>query len=256
MPKIGNYTEQSPANADSELIHSKVGETKKSKLKNLPFLPFVGKMVPIQVEFLSQNADTNVPFVSRAITSGTFSQLDTEDAHPGIWRITSAAGANSGGMFGLHNASAQTGEMILFGGEKAEFVIRLQTTSNITMRFGFHDENTLAANPTDAAWINISGTTLTGQTRKAGSGSTTSTSYTVSASTWYRLLVDINEAASLVTFYVYDMSETLLWSDSLSANIPTAGTDLRAGAIKTTAGATAILDIDYISMWSIGAKSR
>jgi len=256
MPKISAYNEQSPANPESELVHSLDGVTEKTKLKYLPTLSFVGKMVPIEVEFMGQSVDINVPFVSRAISSGAFAQQGSIDDHPGIWRITSAAGANSGGMFGLVNVSTQTGVLVLFGGEVAEFVIQPLVIANTTMRFGFHDENTLASNPTDGAWINISAATLTGQTRNAGSGSTTVSSYAISANTWYRLRVEVNSDATLITFSVYDMSGTLLWSDTLATNIPTGMTDLRAGAIKTNAGATAILDIDYASMYSFGVKTR
>lgn len=256
MPKITEYTEQTAPSEDAFVVISLNGVTNKVALKNSAPLAFAGALNMAESDFLGgNNSGQLAPFIHSAIAVGTIAQIASIANHPGIWQITSAAGANSGSSFGLVGNSA----VLIGGGEVADCVARFPTTAALVARMGFYDENTLTANPTDGAWMNISGTTLTGKTASNGSVSTTASSYTMVANTWYRLLVTINAGATIVTFALYDSSGALLWSDTLAVNIPTAvgrETGFGISAIKTTVTGAIICDVDWLAYSSSSAQVR
>ena len=186
--------------------------------------------------------------------TGTINNQTGEASHPGLVRVASVAAANTGGrIIGAHSTS-----LLLQGGEVFESIFRLLTNhSTIGARMGFQDIFTQVV-PTDGAYINISQVTLTGMTYAGGATSTTGSSYTIAINTWYRCKVVVN-SASLVTFYLYSEAGVLLWSDTLTTNIPTtAGQELGYGvtAFRTTATASDLYDFDWEAFYNTDELAR
>lgn len=199
------------------------------------------------------NATTNMalPWLASAINSATISSGGGGFAsHPTTGYCISSISANSG--IYLHLATGS--DCILIAGtETTSLIFQIPNLTNTKLRFGFHDANT-SADPVDGCYIqisNVGGTdgTLDGRTSNNSARSTTPSSYVISGSTWYVIKVKVNPDASQVDFYLYDEDGTLLWTDSLSTNIPTArNTD--HGVTVTNSGTTALLifAIDFINL--------
>lgn len=251
MPKIPGYTETVLPDADaSYLLVDNLETTGKTKPKQTTFISYRKKMIPQSQEFM---AGTEIaPFKLASNGSPTIAQIASIANHPGLWRITSGAAANGAYFVYLQ------GSILLGGGEVAECIFRVNSTTDLVFEGGFLDQ-TLPTTPTDGAWINIAGTTLSGKTANNGSVSTTSSTYAISTATWYRMKVVVNDSAASVTFYLYNASGTLLWSDTLSTNIPTAAgreTDMGVAACKTTAGSASLIDIDWLAYWNTYLQVR
>ena len=179
-------------------------------------------------------------FIFAALGSGTNTAAPTTSTltrnHPGVqlWRSTTTA--NSG-------YRAQTlGTMIQLGGGECwdVFFWTPNVLTTVLARTGFDDSATSTA-PADGAYLNISGTTLNGINRNNTAQSATASSYTLATSTWHHGRVEVNANATLVTFTLFSESGTVLWTDTLSTNIPTgAGRVTGAGTIAYSSGTTAI----------------
>jgi hypothetical protein len=182
------------------------------------------------------------PFATNAVASGIIGNTDGTVKHPGTVIFVSSTSANSGYKL---NAGAAT--ILLGGKEKTTVIFKTPADlTSITARIGFHDSADHTA-PVDGVYVLISGTTLDGRTMNNSAGSNTATTYTVAAGTWYRLVIELNADATLATFTLYaDDSDTVLWADTLSTNIPKARTT-GYGITATSSGTTAItvLTLDY-----------
>ena len=139
--------------------------------------------------------------------------------HPGILQIASNAAVGSGVSVQLANDSLRLG-----GSESTSFIFQLYVLSNLEAAMGFRDAPFIDS--VDGVWAkiaNVGGTdgVLVGKTASNSAISTTATSYTLLANTWYRLYIAINAAATRVDFYLYSAAGALLWTDNLTTNIPT-----------------------------------
>jgi hypothetical protein len=143
----------------------------------------------------------------------------------------------------------------LAGNEKARFIFQIGSpATGLQFRLGFQDSTT-AAQPTDGAWLGVAGITggysLSGLTR-ANSTVASTTNYTLASATWYRGEIDVNSNASRVDFRLYNDSGSLLWSDFLTTQIPTAaGRETGFGMIATESSVNAATDLllmDYFSL--------
>lgn len=207
-------------------------------------------------DFLIASAATSTdPFTATLIASGTINvpTLNSTVAHPGVTRLRSSTTTNSGVLIGTNSA-----QILLGGGEVCEFVLRLETLALSTFRLGFLDTST-NADATDGVYVEIdSSGVATGKTASNTTRSSTSTTYTMSASTWYRINVTVN-STSLVTFSIYNDSGTLLWSDTLTTNIPTAsGRDTGMGLVCTNSGTSVadLVNLDYMALSFSSARTR
>jgi hypothetical protein len=212
--------------------------------------PSAASFVALQTDFAfpSGSLDLAAPWLGVLISSGSLNPSVGAPNHPGIIRCGSSTTQYSGGTFYLNGAG-----LLLAGGETTELVFRVITTTNTTVRFGFQDVFSSTV-PVDGAWINIAGTTLTGKTRSNSVESTTGTSYTITANTWYRAKILLNGDATRVDFYLYSEAGTQLWRDYLTTNIPTAaGRETGHGVVATNSGIAGepLLDLDYMNL-SIG----
>jgi hypothetical protein len=113
--------------------------------------------------------------------------------------------------------------------------------------------------PTDGVYClmtNVAGTdgVIVGRCITNGVASQTASSYTLVSNTWYRLKIQVNAAATIVTFTLYSEAGATLWTDTVNSNIPTsAGRETGHGFVAHNTGTSAVLlaDIDYINV-SIG----
>jgi hypothetical protein len=142
--------------------------------------------------------------------------------------------------------------MSMGGGEA--FRVRFNPNTNVattTIRMGFGDTTTVAS-PVDGCYGSSVNLVLTGYCSNAGN-TATATTYTMSANTWYTLVGKMNSANTVFTFYLYNDAGTLLWSDTVSSNIPSgAGNDFGAELIATqsTSSSGAILVTwDSFEVW-------
>lgn len=187
------------------------------------------------------------PWVISGVASGTHLVGTGSAKHPGTIQMKSTTGANSG-----YRYSTDIKSILLNGGEKTTVIFKTAPVlTTVTTYMGFHDSVSEAA-PTDGVYSKISNVTLTGQTINNTTGSTTGSSFTVSADTWYRLVIEINADATLATFVLYaDDSDTVLWTDTLATNIPkTGGREVGHTIISTSSGVEAIVvgELDYMDM--------
>jgi len=188
---------------------------------------------------------------SRVVLSGGSSnnQNGTPD-HPGIVRITCAAAANSGARILTDDASFR-----ITGTERTDLIFSIPDLADVQIQFGFFDSS-VGTPPTDGAWAQISKIggidgTVQGHTADNTATSTTASSTTVAAGTWYRLKVEVNAAGTLVTFTLFNAAGATLWTDTLATNIPTgAGRECGHGVVAITKGtaATSLIDLDYMDV--------
>lgn len=187
-------------------------------------------------------------WVITAINSGTSPVSNVGNPnHPGIISLKSSTTANSG--YGFTTAATA---FLLAGGEATELIFVVASgLSTTTCKFGFMNTYTITA-PVDGAWINIANLVLDGRTSSNSTSSTTGTTYTLTANTWYRMKIVINSDATRVDYYLYAENGTQLWTNNLTTNIPTTtGRDVGHGVIATDAGttATALMSLDFMNLY-------
>lgn len=243
--KIQDYTEKTKINPLTDYIVIAYGGLNyKVLINNSNFFADRKKMKPISSDFINGSFDIKPLFFTSA-GSETSVQKSDEANHPGIIKFYSTAG-NAANRYSI------IGSNWILGGEIVEIIIRpLIATSNLYL--GLMDA-TLPI--TNGIWIDINGTTLTGKTKSGASTSTTSSSYTISANSWYRLRVKLNSSGNQADFYVYDMAGSLLWSSSLTTNIPIGSLGLGFFHAVYTAGASDIVDVDWISYSNSSVQTR
>jgi hypothetical protein len=185
------------------------------------------------------------PWIVNSINAGTWSGFGSILNHNGIRTYSSSANANSG-----YFITTNTISFILMGGEKTTFIFKTPLSqASITRRMGFHttqDSNS----PTDGIYAKIVNGVIAGETSNNNEKSATNTTYTLSADTWYRLKIELNQAKTLVTYTLYaDNSDSVLWTNTISTNIPTARV-VGHGDVVTSSGTTAIAlgQIDYMDI--------
>jgi hypothetical protein len=185
-----------------------------------------------------------------AINAGTLSTPTPILDHPGAVWFSSSVTANSG-YYAMSNLA-----YIIGGSEITEFIFKTSPSfPTVVSRLGFQDSWSSAV-PSNGAWININTDVLSGKTYSGGSGSTTPTTKVLDSGGWYRAKIVVNAAANRVDFYLYNASGTLLWTDYLTTNIPTAA--VAHGVLSTSSGTTAIplLCVDYMSLMILRKLTR
>lgn len=168
--------------------------------------------------------------------------------HPGIACIVSGTSAGSGFYFITSNLA-----FLLAGTEATDFIFALQYVAGTTIRMGFHDSNSAAA-PTDGCYLEIAQVlgvdgVILGKTRNNSAESTTATKFTLIPGDWYRGRVSLNATATLVTFTLFNAAGTVVWTDTLNTNIPTARET--GHAIVATNSDTSAHDLIYLDYMNI-----
>jgi hypothetical protein len=202
--------------------------------------------------FVASPDYTNIPWAGYTINgAGTCALSSAVDAnHPGVVLLGAGSTANTGFRYYSH------GSMTLVGAsEKFVCIFKTYNAPNGTVvwRAGYQDSGT-HADPTDGAWLQFvqAAGTIDGRRNNAGAGvSTTATAFTYADATWYRGEVEVNAAASVITFSIYLCSSgALVWSDTL-ATVPTGVTGHGIGAWNTQAasvGQRDLVHVDYLAI--------
>ena len=193
------------------------------------------------------NVSAVSPFVATAISSGAISNATgtITAGHPGVAILTGSSTAGSG-----YRVFTATNSMVIAGGEEFEAVY-YPISSTSTVRMGFHDATSNAA-PVDGVYMGRVGTlTISGNTANNGAFGTTSTNYTLGTSTWYRSNIIVGSSATSVNYYLYEANTgILLWTDSLTTNIPT--NTARGVGFGITCTAGGVTDIEYLDYIAVG----
>ncbi len=196
---------------------------------------------------VGSSSNAIAPFTGTAISSGTLGNADTGLVtvnHPGVSKFSSSTSANSG--YVIFGSPAQ---LLLGGGEEIEVIFNLSLLTDSTFRFGFNDIVS-ASDAVDGVYLEIPSTGVAvGKTSNNSTRSTTATGYTLSINTWYRLKITLNSDATLATYTIYNDAETVLWSDTLATNIPTAReTGVAIIAFNAGTTANALCHFDFLGV--------
>lgn len=200
---------------------------------------------PILFTDCSESQTSLGEFSRVPINSGTFSLMSGNTKHKGIIRITSSTTANSGGYIFTNNVL-----FILTGNEIFECIFQhlVASGANTAVRIGLHNSRT-STEPTNGVYVELNGNlNLYGKTANSSTRSTTGTYYTISTNTWYRVRIALNSNLTLATYTLYDDNKNVLWTNTLSTNIPTNNT-VGVGITATNSGTTAtdLVDVDFVS---------
>jgi len=235
-----------PVSADVLLLQdSAAGGAVKNVLIGDLLRPVPSQFVSMSTDFMAYPTSINYPWYGGAIASGTGLYINGIANHPGIVALKSSATVNSGFAYTLYS-----GAYILAGGESTNFIFKPVTTADTTIYAGMHSGGG-AAVPGRGAWINIAGTTLSGICKNAAGSTSTGTTYTITATVWYRGLIVVNSDATRVDFYLFTADGTLVWTDNVTANIPTAaGQVIGHGivAVNAAGGTVELVWIDYMDL--------
>ena len=200
------------------------------------------RIVGFTEDFMQDDAGTMGPLVGAAIAGGASTYNGGAANHPGMVLLTNAGGANSGYRYNTEDDS-----IVITGGEIFEVIFNLPYPTNTNMRLGLHDTLSISA-PTDGIYIYSTGTTLDGRTYNNSALSITGSTYTISASTWYRELIILNSDATRADFNLYSEAGALLWHDYLTTNIPVTRTVGVVLGIWNSDGTTrSMINLDWVS---------
>lgn len=155
-----------------------------------------------------------------AIAAGTTAAVNASSNHPGVISLNDSATTNGGYAFVTNGAMIH-----IAGGEKCEFIFFTDSASaTVTGRLGFQDSATSSA-PTDGTWLELvgngTGVVVTGKAASNSAGTSTGTTTTLTVSTWYRGVVEVNAGATSVAYTIFDASGAQVWTDAVVASIPT-----------------------------------
>jgi hypothetical protein len=196
---------------------------------------------------LAATTSTNGPFSCLAVSGGVATATPTTSAnHPGIVRVTSSATANSGWR------ATASDRILIGGGEIFDAILRpLTDMSTITMRCGYTETTSVADNVDGVYFEQVGSGAVVGKTASNSSRTQSSTIATLSTNTWYHFRITVNSNASSVKFEIFSDSGTLLGTQSITSDIPTAR-DTAAGFIVTSSltVSTSIYDVDYMRFGS------
>ena len=170
--------------------------------------------------------------------------------HYGIVGFQSSATVNSGFYSALNPSAAVHFGITIDTESQSDLVFKTPVTvaGTSVIRFGLGAGSITSVEYTSGAYFEILGNTLVGKTARASVRSSTA-SYVLSADTWYHLRVH-NVFSNQVDYYVYDMNGLLLFSATLTTNIPLITTVMNQSVIATNSG-TAITILGYFDLISL-----
>jgi hypothetical protein len=211
-----------------------------------------GARAPMFVEndFLSGSSVAGcLPWNSATVgVTGTITSINTSDSEMiGAVRLASIATANTG----WYMLTSITGHM-LDGDEKTEIVFRVPAASATTViRAGFGNSLTTTA-PTNGIYMEIANLTATFRVRTNSVNTDAASTFTLTANTWYRLVIETNGTGS-TTFHLFDRSGVPVTNSPrvVTAAIPSiAGREVGHGVLAYNTAATAVnlLDICYMNL--------
>lgn len=197
--------------------------------------------------------------ICAAISSGTITvngNISPTANHPGIFSLKDSTSAGGGAYF---NSGLEATPWILLGGrEKVTCVFQVHSKrATQTIRIGFGNKATQAAF-TDGVFLELvgnssganTGAVATGKCTNAAGTTPTSDTYLCVPDTWYSAVVELNADATIATFTIYNEAGVSQWTNTVNANIPTAGGRLVnpiVMATESTSDAAAYMcSVDYV----------
>jgi len=205
----------------------------------------------ISTDFNGTTAAAIFPFTFTGYNTGSHViGAVTNGTNPGTSRLSSSATPNSGGV--LSSNSLAAANIVPVVGQEMDYVFRTPNViagAGTTIRAGFL---TAANTITDAAfgiYMEIVDNQLYGKTANNNIRSTTSTAYTLpNGGIWYHIRV-VYKATNLVEYTLYNMAGTILWTDTLTTNIPTSayGCNLLGFSSASTVINTELITNDYLA---------
>lgn len=221
-------------------VFSKLDESQKYGLAELQ------KRSIHYTECLTASASCFGEFSGLAISNGTVNGPATGISllnRPGMVRLRSGTSANSGYViwFSVNN--------LLIGGKELWMAAGIPSVfAATTTRMGLSDSN-ITTDATDGCYMEVAPTgIIVGKTANNSVRSITPSSFQLVIGTYYKFSIELNADATLATFVVRAEDGTLLWSDTLSTNIPkTPGREAGAGfgAFNSGTVATDSWHLDY-----------
>ena len=205
------------------------------------------------------------PFTGAALVSGTTNTVASSSVlttkHRSGVLTRSAAGAFSGGRW-----QTALGGYLIGANQVFEAVAQVPgSVASRTVTLGFTNQNSgVADTSAHSLWLEINNLTVKGVTsRFSNASSTTATTYTLSSgdTDWYRFKIVTNSDWSTATFYVYNDSDTEVWTDSLSTSTTLPNTSTSTAAVGMTAisragGATELLNLDYMGFGTVAGYNK
>ena len=193
------------------------------------------------------------PWAPAAIGAGTANLVLGETEHPGAANFRANASANTGYAFQISGATTYS----LTNNYTTSATLKplcLGRNNFTYIKFGFMDTFAMAA-PADGVFINITQFNLThfnvsGMSWSGSAKNKTPTTYFLANNTWVQASIYIN-SSSLATFYLYNSTGSLLWTDT-TPSVPTGiGKETSHALVAYTpyksTGAQMLL-VDYMSI--------
>jgi hypothetical protein len=206
-------------------------------------------LIIVETDFYNTTSAWADGLTGAAISAGTLAQIAALASHPGIVSLLDSTTANGGYRIG-----SAANALLLAGGEKIVCTFQPKTIRTTAQGWiGFNDQST-NVQPVDGAglyWVGngTTGVTISGRNSSNSVQSITPSTYTLANNTWATIVIELNAAATLVTYSLYNDAGTLLWTDTLATNIPTAtgretGVGIQANE-STVDAAAALMWVDY-----------
>jgi hypothetical protein len=210
-------------------------------------------------DFIGLATQAIQPFSSGTYLSGSITVAPYfNGTNPGMLRISSSATASSGGFFTTNSLSI--GNIFPTIGMQMDLVFRTPNTIigiGSTIRAGFMVATNTVTDASQGFYMEIVDNQLYGKTANASVRSQTGTFFPISnGGIWFHMRV-LYKATNLIEYSLYNMAGALLWSDTLTTNIPTAlltGSALAFSSVSITVP-TEMITVDYLG-FTIIASTR
>lgn len=206
------------------------------------------KTVEVSNDFMKSGTPWG-DYVGTAISSGTTDSVQSFPDISGLVRLTKSTTTNSGYYIRLNDRGYIGSIPRIF---KSIFSVGYPGSEVYTVKSGFQTSFT-SSNPIEGVFIKAVSTagtsilTFTGMTGNGTSNSTTPSSYTGASDTFYTS--EVSMVSGLATFKLYSAAGALLWSDTLTTNLPLGSNDTPASFVATGTGTSAftMCMLDYLS---------
>lgn len=172
---------------------------------------------------------------------GTLLSQAGNSVHPGIVCMKCTTGVGSG-----YRVTTDYLALTLYSEEKCTGIFQINNPTGTMTRYGFMDTVDYLSVPSHGSFFEINGLSLIGKNVAASVESPTA-AYNLTANTWYRFVIEI--VGINIVFKVYaDNSDTVLFSGTVTTNLPTVS--LANALIAYTTGTTSqdLVTLDYMDL--------
>lgn len=197
-------------------------------------------------DFLSTSTTQSPPWTGSASSSGTITTTANADLTGRAGVITARSSTTAGSGYNWVTSN----HIMVKGGEKFSFIAApLNNGSTTTTRMGLGDYSSPTVTAANAISFEISNLVAQGFCANGSTRTSTASTYTMTAGTFYHFVAAVNSNATQVTFTIYSESGTQLWTDTVTTNIPTTN-PLFHGWRTANSGTTALnlFSIDYMDL--------